>query len=165
MRPKSLDKKFQIIPFVISLAITLIIGFVASLFTRPEIDGWYAILKKPSFNPPNLVFPLAWTILYILIATAAYLVWKQRNKSVTYNTTAGIYFIQLLLNFSWSIVFFGMHQVLGALLIITLLWVSIIFNIRWFGKFSKTAAWLLVPYILWVSFAALLNFNIYLLNR
>lgn len=165
MRPKSLNRKFQFFPFIISLAITLAIGFVASIFTRPEIDGWYATLKKPSFNPPNFAFPLAWTILYIMIAISAYLVWKQRSRALTYKTTAGIYFIQLLLNFSWSIVFFGMHQIFGALVIIGLLWISIIFNIRWFGKFSKTAAWLLVPYLLWVSFAALLNFSIYLLNR
>jgi len=165
MRPKSLNRNFQALPFIISLVITLTIGFVASIFTRPEIDGWYATLKKPSFNPPDLAFPLAWTILYISIAIAAYLVWKQRNRSVAYRTTAGIYVIQLLLNFSWSIVFFGMHQVFGALVIIILLWISIIFNINWFGKFSKSAAWLLVPYILWVSFAGLLNLNIYLLNR
>ena len=165
MRPKSLNKKFQVFPFIISLAITLAIGFVASIFTRPEIGGWYATLKKPSFNPPNIAFPLVWTILYVLMAIAAYLVWKQRNRVVTYRTTAVIYFIQLLLNFFWSIVFFGMHQILGALVIIVLLWVSLIFNIKWFGKFSKTAAWLLVPYILWVSFAGLLNLNIYLLNR
>jgi translocator protein len=165
MRPKSLNKKFQALPFITSLAITLAIGFVASIFTRPEIDGWYATLKKPSFNPPNLAFPLTWTILYILIAISAYLVWKQRNLAVAYRITAGIYFIQLLLNFFWSIVFFGMHQVFAALVIIILLWISIIFNIRWFGKFSKTAAWLLAPYLLWVSFAGLLNLNIYLLNR
>jgi benzodiazapine receptor len=165
MNARSLNKKFEIIPFVISLAVTLAIGCVASIFTKPEINDWYATLKKPSFNPPNLAFPLVWTIIYILIAIAAYLVWKQRKYSVTYRTTAGIYFTQLLLNFSWSIIFFGMHAVFGALVIIILLWVSIIFNIAWFSKFNKTAAWLLAPYILWVTFAGLLNLNIYLLNR
>jgi len=100
-----------------------------------------------------------------MIAIAAYLVWKQRNRAMTYRTTVIIYSIQLLLNFSWSIVFFRMHEIFGALVIIGLLWISIIFNIGWFGKFSKTAAWLLVPYLLWVSFAGLLNLNIYLLNR
>ncbi|WP_461453125.1 TspO/MBR family protein [Mucilaginibacter sp.] len=165
MRPKSLNTKFQFVPFVISLAITLAIGFVASIFTRPQIATWYLTLKKPSFNPPDFAFPIAWTILYILIAIAAYIVWKKRNRAITYKATATIYFIQLLLNFSWSIIFFGMHQIFGGLAIITFLWISIIFNIGWFGKFSKTAAWLLVPYLLWVSFAWLLNLNIYLLNR
>ena len=165
MRPKSLNRKFQPLPFIISLVITLAIGFVASLVTRPQIAVWYVTLKKPSFNPPNWAFPVAWTILYILIAISAYLVWKQRNRAMTYRTTAIIYFIQLLLNFCWSIIFFGMHEVLGALIIIGLLWISIIFNINYFGKFSKAAAWLFVPYLLWVSFAGLLNLNIYLLNR
>ena len=165
MRPKSLNRKFQPLPFIVSLAITLAIGFVASLFTRPQIAGWYVTLKKPSFNPPNWAFPVAWTVLYIMIAIAAYMVWKQRNRTMTYRTTAIIYFVQLLLNFSWSIIFFGMHEIFGALIIIGLLWISIIFNIIYFGKFSKTAAWLLMPYLLWVSFAGLLNLNIYLLNR
>jgi benzodiazapine receptor len=165
MRPKSLNTKFQPVPFIISLAITLAIGFVASIFTRPQIPTWYVTLKKPAFNPPNFAFPVAWTILYILIAIAAYLVWKKRTRGVGYKATATIYFIQLLFNFLWSIVFFGMHEIFGALAIITFLWISIIFNIGWFAKFSRAAAWLLVPYLLWVSFAWLLNLNIYLLNQ
>jgi benzodiazapine receptor len=162
--PKS-RKGFQLIPFSISLVITLAIGFVASIFTRPEIAGWYAGLQKPSFNPPAWLFAPVWTGLYILIAIAAYLVWKRRNPLNVYYTAAGIYFIQLLLNFSWSIVFFGIHQIFDALIVIALLWLSIICNMIWFNKFSKTAAWILLPYLLWVSFAGLLNLNIYLLNR
>jgi len=165
MRKITIRKGFQPIPFIISLAITLAIGFVASLFTRPQIPGWYATLQKPSFNPPSWLFPPVWTMLYILIAIAAYLVWKRRNLIMGYSTAAAIYIIQLLLNFSWSIVFFGMHQILDALIVIMLLWLSIILNIAWFGKFNKIAAWLLVPYLLWVSFATLLNLNIYLLNH
>lgn len=165
MQSRNPDKKFQPIPFFISLAITLGIGFVASIFTRPEIKNWYITLQKPSFTPPNWLFPVAWTLLYILIATAAYLVWKRRDRSSVYKTTVVIYSIQLALNFSWSIVFFGMHQIFGGLVIIVLLLVCIVLNIAWFGKFTKVAAWLLVPYILWVSYAALLNLNIYLLNK
>ena len=82
-----------------------------------------------------------------------------------YPLTVGIYIIQLALNFSWSIVFFGMHQVFAALVIIIALLVAIIFNINWFGRFSKNAAWLLVPYLLWVGFATLLNLSIYILNK
>ena len=165
MNTIKLKTGFQTFPFIISLLITLTIGFVASIFTRPEIPGWYASLQKPSFNPPSWLFAPVWTTIYLLIAIAAYLVWKNRNATSTYKTTATIYFVQLLLNFSWSIIFFGMHQVFGALIIISLLWISIILNIFWFSKFNKTAAWLLAPYILWVSFAWLLNLNIYLLNR
>jgi tryptophan-rich sensory protein len=158
------SKKFQLFPFLTSLVITLAIGFVASLFTRPQIAGWYSTLNKPTFNPPPWLFAPVWTALYIMIAIAAYLVWQRRDSSKTYKITASIYVAQLAFNFLWSMVFFGLHGVLPALFIILLLWVSIILNIRWFKKYSKTAAWLLVPYLLWVSFASILNLSIYLLN-
>ncbi|TWR29390.1 tryptophan-rich sensory protein [Mucilaginibacter pallidiroseus] len=158
-------RKFQLLPLIISLVITLAIGFVASMFTRPEIDGWYRTLNKPSFTPPNWAFPVAWTTLYILIATAAYLVWQKRDGSATFKTTVVIYAVQLLLNFSWSIVFFGLHNIFGGLIVIILLLILIILNISWFGRFSMVAAWLLVPYLLWVSYATLLNISIYILNK
>jgi hypothetical protein len=90
---------------------------------------------------------------------------ETRDGASVYKTTAIIYSIQLLLNFLWSIVFFGMHQVFGGLIIIVLLLVFIILNIAWFGRFTKTAAWLLVPYLVWVSYATLLNIGIYILNK
>jgi benzodiazapine receptor len=157
--------KFEPIPFTLSLLITLAIGAVASLFTRPEIKSWYITLNKPGFTPPNWLFPVAWTLLYIMIATAAYLVWKRRDNTATYKITSCVYAVQLLLNFMWSIVFFGMHQILGGLIIIISLLVFIILNINYFGRFNKIAAWLLVPYLAWVSYATLLNLNIYFLNR
>jgi benzodiazapine receptor len=162
---RSSDHKFQILPFLFSLFITLSIGIVAAFFTRPEIKGWYTTLVKPSFTPPNWLFPIAWTTLYILIAIAAYIVWKRRDNTITYTITKISYIVQLLLNFSWSIVFFGMHQVFAALVIVIILLVTIILNIAWFGRFSKTAAWLLVPYVIWVSYAGLLNLSIYILNK
>jgi len=110
------------------------------------------------------LFAPVWTCLYILIATAAYLIWKHRSRKPVYKVTRTIYFVQLFLNFSWSIVFFGMHQILGAFIVIALLWVSIVLTMHWFGKFNKIAGWLLLPYLLWVSFAAVLNASIYLLN-
>lgn len=158
------SKKLQLFPFLISLVITLAIGFVASLFTRPQIAGWYSTLNKPTFNPPAWLFAPVWTALYIMIAIGAYLVWQRRDNSKTYKITVAIYLVQLAFNFSWSMVFFGFHGILPALFVILLLWVSIILNIRWFKKYSKTAAWLLVPYLLWVSFASVLNLSIYLLN-
>ena len=161
---KPFNKKFQFIPFVISLVITLAIGFTASLVTRPQIPGWYEGLQKPWFNPPPWLFAPVWTSIYIMIAIAAYLIWKHRRPSLKYRITRNIYIIQLILNFSWSIVFFGLHQILAALVVIALLWSSILFNYVWFSKYSKAAAWLLVPYLLWVTFAAILNLNIYLLN-
>nr|WP_294949065.1 TspO/MBR family protein [uncultured Mucilaginibacter sp.] len=165
MKANTPVNKFQVIPFVISLAITLGIGIVASLFTRPQIKGWYLTLNKPAFTPPNWLFPVAWTTLYILIATAAYLVWRRRDGTSVYKTTTVIYSVQLFLNFSWSIVFFGMHQIFGGLVVIVALLVFIILNIAWFARFKKLAAWLLVPYLLWVSYATLLNISIYILNK
>lgn len=165
MKTQTVKHKFEFLPFFFSLLITLTIGFVASLFTRPEIATWYSTLIKPSFNPPSWLFAPVWTSLYILIAIAAYLVWQQRDDSTNYKTTRAVYFIQLFLNFSWSIVFFGLHAIGGALLVIIIMWIMIVLNIRWFGKFSKTAGWLLFPYFLWVSFATLLNASIYFLNR
>jgi tryptophan-rich sensory protein len=157
-------KKFQFFPFLISLLITLAIGFTAAFFTRPEIHGWYSTLKKPSFNPPPWLFAPVWTCLYILIAIAAYLIWKHRSRKPVYKVTRTIYFVQLFLNFLWSVVFFGMHQIAGAFMVIALLWISIILTIYWFNKFNKIAGWLLLPYLLWVSFAGILNASIYLLN-
>jgi tryptophan-rich sensory protein len=158
-------KRFQFLPYLINLLIVFGIGITASLVTRPEIAGWYSTLKKPSFNPPPWLFAPVWSAIYIMIATAAYLVWKHRSKKPAYIIARSVYFVQLILNFSWSMAFFGMHQVIGALVVIILLWVSIIVNINWFGKFNKVAAWLLAPYLVWVSFATLLNASIYFLNR
>lgn len=165
MRPQASTTKFEPIPFLISLAITLSIAYVASLFTRPEISGWYRTLNKPVFNPPSWLFAPVWITLYMMMAISAYIVYKRRMQCAEYPLTVGIYIIQLALNFSWSIVFFGMHQVFAALVIIIALLVAIIFNINWFGRFSKNAAWLLVPYLLWVGFATLLNLSIYILNK
>jgi benzodiazapine receptor len=154
----------KIFPLILSILINLGIGGSASFFTVPQIKTWYVYLHKPVFNPPNWLFAPVWTMLYVMIAIAAYLVWQQRDKSSIYNKAKVIYFIQLSLNFSWSIVFFGLHQVFGALIIIALLFIAIILNINYFGKIDKTAGWLFIPYLLWVSFAGVLNFYIYTLN-
>jgi len=159
------NTRFKVWPFVISLLITLSIGTVAGFVTTPQISNWYSTLNKPSFNPPDWIFGPVWTVLYILIAIAAYLIWEKRANRAVYNHARTIYFIQLLLNFSWSIVFFGLHQILQALIIIGLLFISIMINIVVFKRMSKAAAWLLAPYLIWVAFAGLLNFNIFILNR
>jgi benzodiazapine receptor len=156
--------QFKWLHLIISILITESIAATASVFTISQIPVWYAYLNKPSFNPPNWLFGPVWTVLYILIAIAAYLVWQRRDDSELYKKARAAYIIQLVLNFAWSAVFFGMHQVLGALFVIALLWLSIIAIIYYFSKFNKAAAWLLVPYLLWVSFASVLNLYIYLLN-
>src|ERR1700709_91754 len=111
MKKNIAGTKFKPTPLIISILITLSIAYVASIFTRPQIKGWYSTLHKPSFNPPNWLFAPVWIILYVLIGIAAYLVWKLRDGSATYKTAVTIYIIQLLLNLSWSVVFFGVHQV------------------------------------------------------
>ncbi len=158
-------RRFNPGALIVSLLIVAAIAATASFFTISQIPGWYRNLERPSFSPPNWLFGPVWTCLYVMIAIAAYLVWQRRDDSAFYKTTRTIYFVQLLLNFLWSIVFFGMHQILGAFVIIILLLISIAVLIYRFNHFSKAASLLLVPYILWVSFASILNFYIYLLNR
>jgi translocator protein len=159
------SRGFKLWPLIISILITESIGVTASIFTIPQIPGWYSTLTKPSFTPPNGVFGPVWVSLYLLIGIAAYLVWQHRNGSFKFRRARNVYFLQLILNFSWSMVFFGMEQILGGLIVIALLWLSIVANIFYFYRYSKVAAWLLVPYLLWVSYASMLNLYIYLLNR
>jgi tryptophan-rich sensory protein len=158
-------RRFNPGALIISLLMVAAIAATASAFTISQIPVWYRTLQKPSFSPPNWLFGPVWTCLYVMIAIAAYLVWQRRNDSSFYKATRTVYFVQLLLNFLWSIVFFWMHQILGALIIIVLLLASIVVLIYRFNHFSKAASFLLVPYILWVSFASVLNFYIYQLNR
>lgn len=131
----------------------------------PAIPTWYQALNKPFFNPPNFVFGPVWTILYLLMAIAFYIVWNSKTKKKAEKERAiHLFLIQLALNFSWSIVFFNLHQLLFSFGVITALWLSILFTIHAFYRISKPAAYLLIPYILWVSFASILNLFIVLLN-
>jgi len=151
---------------LISIGISYSAGLIGSIFTVEAISGWYATINKPSFNPPSWVFSPVWTILYTLMGIAAYLVWKDRNKKKikTANIALTFFGIQLVLNGLWSILFFGLNSPSLAFFEIMLLWIAIIFTIIYFFKINKTAAYLLIPYILWVSFAAFLNLNIWILN-
>ncbi len=156
--------KFEFFPFSLSLLITLSIGFSASLFTRPEIKGWYQHIQKPGFTPPPWLFAPVWTLLYILMAVAAYLIWKRRNASNVYLCSKAYHFIQLLLNFLWSVTFFKLHQINLALAVIILLMIGIGGSMYYFSKVYKAAAWLLLPYLFWVAYATALNLSISLLN-
>ncbi len=149
----------------ISILIPLVIGSSAGFFTTSGVKGWYALANKPSFNPPNWIFAPVWTALYILMGIALYLVWKSTNTTIAVKQTALILFVvQLTLNFFWSILFFKFQLTGWAFVEIIAMWVAILFTILWFGKISSTAAWLLVPYICWVSFASVLNYSIWKLN-
>jgi len=148
---------------IFSLLITLAVGGIAGYATATSINTWYMHLQKPSFNPPNWIFAPVWTALYILMGIALYLVWKQ-PASKERNRTLSFFFIQLFLNFCWSFIFFNYHQIAFAMIDIILLWVMILITMLLFSTFSKTASLLLAPYILWVSFATVLNIAVYKLN-
>lgn len=154
----------KIIKFIISLIIPLLVGFGGSFFTQSSLQDWYVSLNKPSFNPPNWLFAPVWTLLFILMGIAFYLVWIN-NFGRKRSNAIGVYALQLILNFFWSVFFFGLRNPLLGLVDIVILWFLILANIMIFYKVSKAAGRLLVPYLLWVSFATLLNFSIFLLNR
>lgn len=153
------------IKFIISIAIPLAVGWTGSYFTTPEIGGWFQTIQKPSWNPPNNVFGPVWTTLYVLMGIALFLVWKAVAAPARKQWAMGIFFLQLLLNFAWSILFFNQHQIGWALVDIAALWLCILITIFAFAKINKAAAWLLVPYISWVSFASILNYTIWILNK
>jgi len=150
---------------VIAILVCELAGVIGALFTRPSIQVWYAGLAKPSFNPPNWVFGPVWATLYALMGIAAWLIYEKRAKGADVRRLLGIFVAQLIVNVLWSIMFFGAHQILPAFVIIVALWVLIAAAIGLFAKISRPAALLLVPYILWVSFAAVLNASLYALNR
>ncbi len=177
----------NIVKLIVSILICELAGVFGSLFTAPAIKTWYVFLNKPSFNPPNYVFAPAWTLLFLLMGVSLYLVWAKNwhievkageEKQKTWNpisrklfsgswreeNAVAIFSLQLALNVLWSIIFFGLKMPGVAFTEILMLWFAILYTIVNFYRISKASGFLLVPYLLWVSFAAVLNFYIYLLN-
>jgi len=152
------------IKFIIAIIVPQLAGLIGAIFTTPNIDGWYAGIVKPMLNPPAWVFGPVWTTLFVLMGIAAYLVWRQGLERREVKLALGIFLGQLVLNTFWSIVFFGMQSPGGAFVELIFLWLAILATIVAFAKVSRPAAWLLAPYILWVSFAGYLNFAIWMLN-
>ncbi len=158
-------KIINFLKLIIALALPLVAGVVGSAFTVSVITGWYVGLVKPVLNPPSWVFGPVWTVLYLLMGVALWLVWVDMAAAPVARQRALILFtVQLVLNMLWSIIFFGLQSPGWALVDIILLWLAIFVTIITFIKVSKMAAWLLLPYILWVSFAIYLNFSIWILN-
>lgn len=149
------------LPLVLSLGIPFGFAYLGSAVTTPSITTWYQTLIKPSFNPPNYLFGPVWTILFTLMGISSYLVWKKQKKI---KTPLKIYTVQLILNFLWSYLFFGLHRPDLAFFEIIFLWIFILLTIKSFYKVEKVAAYLLIPYVFWVSFAAFLNYSIVILN-
>jgi benzodiazapine receptor len=146
----------------VSLAIPQMAGFLGALFTTPNIRGWYAGLEKPWFVPPSWVFAPAWTTLFLLMGLALFLVWERKGSLGLRGYLP--FWTQLGLNVAWSGLFFGLRSPLLGLVEIGLLWVAILVNIVVFWRVRKASGLLLVPYIAWVSFAAALNYNVWILN-
>lgn len=152
------------IKLTIAIVVSQLAGIIGSIFTTTEVNGWYTTIAKPSFNPPSWVFGPVWTTLFLLMGIAAYLVWKRGLENRAVKIALGVFILQLVLNTFWSIIFFNFQSLGGALIEIGFLWIAILATIILFARISKTAAWLMVPYILWVSFAAFLNYTLYTLN-
>lgn len=148
-----------------SVAACQLAGILGAVFTRSAITTWYAALKKPWFTPPGWLFGPAWITLYLLMAVAAYLVWQKGLRHPGASAAMAAFALQLLLNAAWSPAFFGLRSPLAGAVIIVLLWLAILLTMVLFLKVSRPAAWLLLPYLLWVTYASALNISIYFLNR
>lgn len=145
----------------LGLAVAILITFcapLAGIFSTP--DDWYAVLAKPSWNPPGWIFGPVWTALYLMMATAAWLVWKRDG----WGKSLWIYLTQLALNAAWTPIFFGAHLLGWASMEILFLWLAILLTLLAFRRVHKTAALLLLPYLAWVTFAAFLNFTLWRMN-
>lgn len=155
---------------VVSVIIAQMVGFLGSVFTAPNIESWYALLEKPFFSPPNWLFAPVWITLYALMGIAAFLVWSSCAKATDGQTrkrikiALGLYGAQLVLNALWSVIFFGLKNPGLAFFEILILWALILIVAVKFFKIEKAAGLLFIPYILWVTFAAILNFAIWQLN-
>ena len=147
---------------VLSLILPQLSGFIGSYFTINAIPTWYAYLNKPSFSPPNWLFGPVWLTLYLMMGIAVYLNWIKNTKQAKFNVR--LFFIHLFFNLIWTPVFFGLKDTLFALYIIIMIWIFIITMIINFRKVNKLSSILLIPYLLWVSFASLLNYFIWKLN-
>ena len=150
--------------YILSILVCLMAGFIGSFFTSPAIQGWYANVTKPSFNPPNWIFAPMWTLLFILMGIAVALVLSKGWSVPSVKIAVILFGVHLILNVLWSVFFFGMQNPALAFVEIIILWLMIALLIFLFFKIDMRAGWLMIPYILWVSFAAILNFAIWRLN-
>ncbi len=147
---------------IIMIVVAQLSGIIGSVFTTTAIPTWYAALNKPWFTPPSYMFAPVWLTLYTLMGIAAGLIWASKSKLK--QKALPIYAVQLFLNFTWSPIFFGLKNVLLALANIIAMWVAILVTIVLFWKIDKRSAWMLVPYIVWVSIATALNYYVLILN-
>ena len=155
----------KFLKYILAIGVCFLAGGIGSLFTASAIPTWYATLNKPFFSPPNWLFGPAWTTLYTLMGISVAIIWQKGIKSKKIRDAVYLFGIQLFLNAIWSPIFFGAKNLLLAFAVIVLMWIFILKTILAFRKIDKTASYLLYPYIAWVSFASLLNFAVWLLNK
>ncbi|WP_093368428.1 TspO/MBR family protein [Psychroflexus sediminis] len=157
-------KTSTVLKIIIAVIICLGIGFIGSIATQTSVETWYTTLEKPSFTPPGWLFGPVWTLLYILMGVAAGIVWSRGFHHIWVKTALYHFGFQLVLNASWSIAFFGYQSPLAGLLIIIALIILVLITYKWFKIVNNWAAYLLIPYIIWIFYAAALNFEIWRLN-
>ena len=155
----------NLLKLIVCIVICQLAGVIGSIFTMDNISTWYPTLNKPPLQPPNWIFGPVWISLYILMGISLFLVIKNGFDSPGVKAATAIFALQLVLNSIWSIVFFGMHELLISVVVIAALWIMILLTMLKFKPISFTAAVLLLPYLLWVSFASYLNSAIYVLNK
>ncbi len=153
--------KNKFISFTLFFIITYSASFIGRIVTISLKEPWYSQLIKSNYNPPDWVFAPVWTTLYLMMTLAIWLYWHSKNRETK---TVYIYFINILLNTTWSIVFFGLHQILAALIILIVLIILIIILILKFKRVNYVSTYLMIPYLLWSCYALFLNFNLFILN-
>lgn len=158
-------KSIDLLKLTASIIVCQLAGIVGSLFTTPAIPTWYQTLNKPFFTPPGWVFGPVWITLYLLMGISLFLVWRRTGQDPRARGSMILFFIQLGLNGFWSVAFFGLRSPFFGLVVILLLWIAIVLTLQQFYKISQKGALLLLPYLLWVSFALVLNISLWVLNR
>jgi len=153
--------KNKFLSFILLLIFTYSASFIGGIVTISFKEPWYSQLIKSNYNPPDWVFAPVWTTLYLMMTIAIWLYWHSRNRDIN---TIYIYFIHIVFNTTWSIIFFGLHQILLALVILMILIILIIILILRFKYVNKVSSYLMIPYLLWCCYALFLNFNLYILN-
>jgi translocator protein len=155
----------NVIKLIASILICQSAGILGSLFSIPGVRDWYDTLKKPSFTPPGWLFGPVWAVLYTLMGISAYILWRKGLNNRDIQVALIVFLVQLVLNALWPMLFFGLHSPLAGFIEIIALWASVVLCIIFFARISPLAALLLVPYLLWVSFATILNGGFFVLNR
>ena len=157
--------KTFVLPVVIGVLICLAAGLLGSMVTMPAVESmWFIDLNKPVFQPPNWLFAPVWTILYILMGVAAGIVYVEGKNKMEGKTALILFAVQLILNILWSFMFFGVQTLLGASVNIVLLWGTLLATIIYFFKVNRAAGWMMIPYILWVTFATILTITLFVMN-